>query len=242
LRHSTSLIVACWPPEPALRPGIRSAASPPPASGSDKTRTHGPRRISGSAAGSSPTRETPRESGFRLALSGFSIKTASAISICLRLRFDPSSSAPARFLRTPVLPFARRPFPVRSEPEGSNWTPPHLAAVRRDSSGSGRPRRPLASSSEERGANPGSRPKPVTRRSVRSFASEVALRCAGGPEGPSSGSLSRPKPFERVRTYGRTTHSVNRFGWSLFACLSDFSRSSKTGELHGCGSCHTRAV
>ena len=108
-----------------------------------------------------PTRETPREFGFRLTLSGFSAKTACAISTYLRLRFDPSSSVSARFLRAPVLPFARRPLPVRAAPEGPVWTPPHLAAVRCDSPGSGRPRRPLASLSEECDANPGSRPKPV---------------------------------------------------------------------------------
>ncbi len=98
---------------------------------------------------SSQTRETPREFGFRLTLSGFSIETACAISKYLRLRFDPSSSVSARFLRAPVLPFALRPLPVHAAPEGSIRTPPHLAAVRCDSPGSGRPRRPLASLSEE---------------------------------------------------------------------------------------------
>ena len=95
------------------------------------------------------TRETPREFGLRLTLSGFSIETACAISTYLRRWFDPSSPVSARFLRAPVLPFALRSLPDHAAPEGPVWPPPHLAAVRRDSPGSGRPRRPLASLPEE---------------------------------------------------------------------------------------------
>ena len=81
-----------------------------------------------------------------------------------------------------------------------------------------------------------------TRRPVRSFAPEVSLRCAGGPEGPSSGSLVRPKPSERVGRYVWLAPYVNRIGCSLFACLTQFSRSAGRSELHGCRSCHSRVV
>ena len=189
-----------------------------------------------------PTRETPREFGFRLTLSGFSIKTACAISKNLRLRFDPSSSVSARFL---VLRFYPSPFgrcrSVRHPkvPYGHRPTLRQYGVTRRDLGGpdghwhlSPKSATPIRGADRSRSA----------RRPSRSFAQEVSLRCDGGPESPSSGSLFRPKPSERVGTYGRSAHYVNRIGWSVFACLPDFSRPGECIELHRCGSRHSGAV
>ena len=183
----------------------------------------------GSSAFASPSRGSqPKQ------LAPFRHTSDSGLTLRLRcrlgsfaLRFYPSPVVRCRSVRHPRVPCGHRP------------TLRQFGVTRRDLGGpDGHWHLSPKSATPIRGADRSR----STRRSVRSFAPEVSLRCDGGPESPSSGSLFRPKPSERVGTYGRSAHYVNRIGWSVFARLPDFSRPAGCTELHRCGSCHTGAV
>ena len=112
------------------------------------------------------TRETPERARLSPRPLGVLSRSDNAAPVRLRQWLSPLSSTVARLLRMLVLPGFRRSLPVRWVPEGSFRTPSRLATVRCGSPESGRPRRPLASCSEERSADRGFRPKsffPATR-------------------------------------------------------------------------------
>ena len=170
----------------------------------------------GSSAFASPSRGSqPKQlAPFRhTSDSGFTLRLRCRLGSFV-LRFYPSPVGRCRSVRHPRVPCGHRP------------TLRQFGLTRRDLGGpDGHWHLSPKSEAPIRGADRGR----STRRSVRSFASEVSLRCAGGPESPSAESLARPKPFERVGSYGRPADNVNRIGRSVFACLPDFSRSADYG-------------
>lgn len=155
------------------------------------------------------TRETPREFGFRLALSGFSIETACTISTCLRLqlaplspawpgssalRFDPSLFGRCPPAQNPRVPVGRRPASRRCDvtdrdlgsPDG-HWPPA--------------PKGESPCRRTDRGRLSDDPSGPSLWRSPSG--------ASAGLNGPPYGSLSRPKPFEWVGRYARPRGCVN---------------------------------
>jgi hypothetical protein len=153
----------------------------------------------GSSAFASPSRGSQSKR-----LAPFQHTSDSGLTLRLRcrlgssvLRFYPSLGGRCRSMRHPKVPYGRRP------------TLRQHGVTRRDLGGpDGHWHLSPRSEAPIRGADRGR----STRRSVRSFASEVSPRSAGGPESPSSESLARPKPFERVGRYGRPADNVNQIG------------------------------
>ena len=170
----------------------------------------------GSSAFASPSRgsQSKRLAPFRrTSNSGLTLRLRCRLG-SIALRFYPSLGGRCRSVQHPKVPYGRRP------------TLRQNGVTRRDLGGpDGHWHLSPKSEAPIRGADRGR----STRRSVRSFASEVSLRSVGGPESPSSGSLARPKPFERGGRYGRPADNVNRISQSVFACLPEFSRSAEHG-------------
>ncbi len=155
------------------------------------------------------TRETPREFGFRLALSGFSVEATMSLRFasgsgshrCRRRwpvssehRFYPVSGGRCRSVGLPKAPSGRRSVLRR------------FGVVRRNLGGPDDHWHPAPKSALPTGGSDRSR---SSRRPVRSAVPEVSLRYAGRPEGPSSGSLSGLKPFEWMGTYDHRVWFVN---------------------------------
>jgi len=133
--------------------------------------------------GRRPTRETPREFGSRLALSGFSVEATMPLQFvsgsssrpCRRrwpvssgFRFYPVAGGRCRSSRNPEVPIGCRPALRR------------FGVVRRNLGGPDDHWLPAPKSDPPTGGSDRGR---SSRQPVRSAAPEVSHRCAGGPEG-----------------------------------------------------------